>query len=415
MDVGRRLESAYDEVDAERLRLARDRALLRDAADPSSAASRIDDVEFQPEQDDLGEKDAFMDILSVATREQAHRACELWDYFGRPIDTLVLDIDETLRSATHNGNRISPQACALVREFHDRGGAIVVCTGKSIGYVRGCLTQAVGQGVLTSGRFSIVYEAGAGVYTPNAGSATKQRLYDRIDDSVREVFERVKAEYLERIPDDLRDRHHFEQKEFNVTLIPNADVKSDVAIETIDQASQHLVATVATIVAARTSHSPRQVIEYFALADPELASALDYENAALEGGDEANQPAGFADGADVDDLDLDPLVRSIDIGYYRGDAVEVTSGTLGKGNGVQVATETLSLEDPFMLAMGDSKTDLEIMEAITDRNRGICAAPDHASEAVLDQCERANGLVFEQGRVEEALRIVLAYNCLDRL
>lgn len=417
MELCRRIERVYEESDADRLHADRERAALLDAAVRSPAESWGDDEceRCLDALDRANEKDAarYRALLSIATREQAQRACELQDCFTRRIDTLVLDIDETLRSATQNGNRISPHTCYLLREFHDQGGAIIVCTGKSIGYVRGCLTQALGQAVLTSDRFSIVYEAGAGVYTPSAGPATKQRLYDRLDDDVQTVFDRVRTTYLDRIPDALRDHHHFEQKEFNVTLIPNAEVKSAAAIETIDRAASHLVAAVADVVATRTSHSRQAVVRHFAATDPELAAALERQHTVSPVIDTAEANGVFESAADTADRDLDPLLQSIEIGYYRGDAVELTAGALGKASGVRVAADTLSLEEPFMLVMGDSKTDLEVMTAVTEANRGICAAPAHASDGVLEHCRDANGIVFDQGHATDALRIAFAYNILD--
>ena len=416
MELCRRIERLYEMTDIDQVQADRERAALLDAAARSPTESWSDD-DFERclgALDGTDEQDAarYRDLLSVATSEQAQRACELQARFGRRIDTLVLDIDETLRSATRNGNRIGPQTCYLLREFHDQGGTIIVCTGKSIGYVRGCLTQALGQAVLASDRFSIVYEAGAGVYTPSAGPATKQRLYDRIDDAVPTVFDRVQTTYLERIPDALRDRHHFEQKAFNVTLIPNADVKSAAAIEAIDRAASHLVAAVADVVARQTSHSRPAVVQHVAAADPELAAALERQPTAASGIDATEANGGIEGETTPTDGDPDPLLQSIEIGYYRGDAVELTAGALGKARGVRVAADTLSLETPFMLVMGDSKTDLEVMNAVTEADRGICAAPDHASDGVLDHCRDANGIVFDQGRAADALRIAFAYNIL---
>lgn len=65
--------------------------------------------------------------------------------------------------------------------------------------------------------------------------------------------------------------------------------------------------------------------------------------------------------------------------------------------------------------MGDSKTDLDVMEAVTETSSGICAAPDHASDAVLEHCKDVHGIIFDQGIIAEALQIAFAYNLLDGL
>jgi NDP-sugar pyrophosphorylase family protein len=72
----------------------------------------------------------------------------------------------------------------------------------------------------------------------------------------------------------------------------------------------------------------------------------------------------------------------------------------------------LGVEDPFVLVMGDSKTDLRVMEWAEENDAGIAAAPDHASEAVLDHVRQRDGLVFDRGDAAAPLRVVYALNSL---
>jgi HAD superfamily hydrolase (TIGR01484 family) len=419
MNSYNRLKSVYSEIDNSWLESEHDRISLLDAADlpaselQTSYSSEIFlDAIAEIVQDDTQD---YTDFLKFATLEQVERAYKLRNYYRKSVDTFVLDIDETLRTATQNGNRISPRTCYLIREFHSEGGSIIICTGKSIGYVRGCLTQAFGQEILTSKRFSIVYEAGAGVYTPSAGSATKQRLHDRIDNSTQSVFKQIRTHYFNLITDDLRDHYYFEQKEFNITIIPTAEVKSDAAIDTIERVSYYLIIAATDIIAAKTPHSPQEVAQFLTATDPELASAFKRQETALDISEEDRLVINTEGGTFSDKTVPDPLLQSVDIGYYHGDAVELTSGALGKANGVRVAIDTLPLDDPFILAMGDSQTDLSVMKTLTEQNKGICAAPDHASAAVLDHCQDSNGLIFEQGAVADALQIAFAYNLLGEM
>lgn len=83
--------------------------------------------------------------------------------------------------------------------------------------------------------------------------------------------------------------------------------------------------------------------------------------------------------------------------------------------GVEAAFDVLSLNDPFALMMGDSKSDLRVMQWIAENDMGIAAAPEHASIDVLDHVIRTNELIYDQGDAATILRIVSALNQLDRL
>ena len=114
----------------------------------------------------------------------------------------------------------------------------------------------------------------------------------------------------------------------------------------------------------------------------------------------------------------DPVVETfdrVDVAFYEADAAEISSLELDKAAGVEAALSVLGVEDPFVLVMGDSKTDLRVMEWVDDRDAGVSAAPEHASEAVLDHV-RANGdLVFRRGAAAEMLRTAHVVNILAGL
>jgi len=100
----------------------------------------------------------------------------------------------------------------------------------------------------------------------------------------------------------------------------------------------------------------------------------------------------------------------MDIGYYEADAAEIGSLELSKVVGVEAAFDVLGVEDPFAVVMGDSKSDLRVMRWVEENDAGIAAAPEHASENVLDHVEDRDGLVFEEGHASDIFRTVYAMN-----
>jgi len=58
--------------------------------------------------------------------------------------------------------------------------------------------------------------------------------------------------------------------------------------------------------------------------------------------------------------------------------------------------------------MGDSKSDLRMMEWAAEHGTGIAAAPAHASAVVSDHVRATDGLVFDRGDAASALRVAYA-------
>jgi len=119
------------------------------------------------------------------------------------------------------------------------------------------------------------------------------------------------------------------------------------------------------------------------------------------------------------DVDLDAApeefldaLRRLDVGYYEGDAAELVSLELDKPTGVREALDVLGITDPFALSMGDSKSDLRVMEWLGETDAGIAAAPDHASEAVLEHVRSHDDLVYEAGEASTILNIVYGMELL---
>jgi hydroxymethylpyrimidine pyrophosphatase-like HAD family hydrolase len=399
----------YEEFDTETLRAYQD---FVDLLPPMDSQVGLD--QWNEMQMELGERreriasafddgEMFAAIASRATRDQAFTALDLVAKYERGLNALVLDVDETLRSAGNTDNEIPRETLYLLTRFHDQGVPIVICTGQTLENVKGFLIQGLGNEIVYSGSVSIVYEAGTGVFTPGHGPQTKQLLYDDLDEATQDVFTRVRSNILPRAPDRIRRNCHLQGNEFNVTLKPNFENGTEAARGIIDEGLAYLLDLLTGSV--ETVHDLSNVPEasarrYYADQDPEIAAAL--EATGSEPDIDAEEiPVAVAD-----------AFEEIDVGYYEADAAEITSLELTKVVGVEHAFDVLGVTDPFALVMGDSKSDLRVMEWLAAENAGIAAAPTHASEQVLDHVESTDDLVFDQGNAAEMLRIALAMNHL---
>jgi len=425
----------YDEYDTKALRELQNFVDLFPPVDSRVALDHWQDAsdELADRKDEIREAfaygGAFAEIAARADREAAFTAQDLHAKYGRAVNALVLDVDETLRSAGGTDNEIPRDTLHAMTEFHEADVPIVVCTGQTLENVKGFAIQGLGSGLVHSGNLSIVYEAGTGVFTPGHGAETKQLLYEGLDAEIRRVFDEIRTRVLPDAPEELRRSVHLQGNEFNVTLKPNFDVGSKRAADVIDQGLVYLLDLLAEAVeeevgievdgaerdAAEASDAPdgpddaagpsttALVRAYYAHADPEIRAVLESRGAVPD-----------ATPADVPD-DLAALLDRVDVAYYHADAAEVGSLELNKVVGVEAALDVLGVEDPFVLAMGDSKSDLRVMRWATDDRRGIAAAPEHASEDVLDHVVSTDELVYDRGEAADVLRTAYVLNLLAKL
>ncbi|CQH49631.1 HAD superfamily hydrolase [Halobacterium hubeiense] len=396
-----RLYALYDEFDAETLRAYQDLVDLFPPVDSRVAleywesasdelAARKDEVRAAFE-----DGDTYAELVARASREQAFAALDLHAKYDRGVNVLVLDVDETLRSAGHTDNEIPRETLHLLTEFHEAGVPIVICTGQTLENVKGFLIQGLGNELVHSGNVSIVYEAGTGVFTPGHGPDTKQLLYEGLDEDVRTVFDDVRARVLSEAPEGIRQGCHLQGNEFNVTLKPNFETGSERARGLIDDALRYELELLADCVADATTDHVRA---FYAEQDPEIADVL---------ADAGQRP----DDVTVPE-DVRAVLERIDVAYYEADAAEIASRELNKVVGVQGAFDVLDVDDPFALVMGDSKSDLRVMEWVAEEDAGIAAAPDHASKRVLEHVWETDDLVFDEGAADEVLRTAWALNRL---
>ena len=386
-------------------------------------------------------------IASRATREQAFTALDLSMKYQRKVNALVLDVDETLRSAGGTDNEIPRETLHHLTEIHENGIPIIICTGQTLENVKGFAIQGLGSELVHSGDISIVYEAGTGVFTPGHGSDTKRLLYAELDSEIQSIFTHVRSQVLPEAPETIQQSAHLQGNEFNITLKPNHETGSDAAETVIDDGLCYLIdllggvvteavdiddETVASIQDNMTADvdissvsdgasdddvdSGTQTTQteteadnigalwaraYYASADPEIATVLEEADAAPP--------------MDSDSIPTPVRTRfdRIDVAYYHADAAEIGSLDLDKPTGVQAAFDVLGISDPFALIMGDSKSDLRIMEWAQTHDAGIAAAPRHASTRVLEHVRTTDDLVFEPGDAASILRTISVLNHLD--
>jgi hydroxymethylpyrimidine pyrophosphatase-like HAD family hydrolase len=342
--------------------------------------------------------ETFAEVGAMATRSQAFAALDLYTKYDRGVNVLVLDVDETLRSAGNTDNEIPRETLHLLTRFHEAGMPIVICTGQTLENVKGFLIQGLGNEMVHSGRVSIVYEAGTGVFTPGQAADTKQLLYEDLDTEIQAVFDRVRSRVLPDAPRQLRQGCHLQGNEFNITVKPNSETGSDRARADIDEALVYLLDLLEESVTAVTEGEavPGMTRAYYAAQDPEIREVLDTVDTLPET-DPSAVPEPF-----------ESIFERIDVAYYEADAAEIGSLELNKVVGVEAALDVLGIDDPFALVMGDSKSDLRVMRWAAEHDAGLAAAPEHASEDVLDHVRGTDELVFDRGDAAEMLRTAFA-------
>ena len=405
-----RLYELYAEFDTETLRAYREFVDLFPPLDSRVALDSWDDANA-----DLAERrerierafggddgDALAEVAAIADRESAFTALDLHGKYGRAPNALVLDVDETLRSAGDTDNEIPRETLHLLTEFAERGVPLVICTGQTLENVKGFLIQGLGNELVHSGDVSVVYEAGAGVFTPGSGADTKRLLYDDLEDDVRGVVDRVRDGVLHGAPERVRRGCHLQGNEFNVTLKPNYETGSDDAEAVIDEAMVHLLDLVGGAAGERLdlADGPAAARTYYAAADPEIAGAIDRAGASAD--------------ADVPDPAA-ALFDRLEVALYRADAAELAAAELHKAAGVEASLDVLGVDDPFVCVMGDSKSDLRVMEWAEETGSGVSAAPEHSSQNVLDHVRATDDLVFAPGAAADVLRTMYAWCALAEL
>lgn len=408
MDSYEQIHRLFRDIDTDHLREHRDYLEVFPPVDSKVAlehwqeARESFDRELKQAQEVLSYSPELADVATIATRDQAFVALDLYKKHDRAVNSLILDVDETLRSAGKTDNEIPRETLRLLRTFHEDGIPIVICTGQTLENVKGFLIQGLGSEIVHSGNVSIVYEAGTAVFTPGHGAQTKQLLYQELKDETRAAFDEIRTRVLPNAPDEIRRGCHLQGNEFNITLKPNFETGTDRAEAVIDQGLVYLLELLGDAVSSDPMAADWTKAHYAEL-DSEIEAVL------------ANQDV--SPSCSVDDIPepVETQLNGIDVAYYHADAAEVGSLELNKVAGVEAALEVLDVEDPFSVVMGDSKTDLRVMQWAEEQGYGIGAAPTHASQAVVEYVEQAEDLLYAPGDSGAILRTILALNQMAAL
>ncbi|MCU4799271.1 HAD family hydrolase [Halobacteria archaeon HArc-gm2] len=361
------------------------------------------------------EGDVYAELAATLSRDQAFTALDLATEYERPVNALVLDVDETLRTAGRTDNEIPRDVLHRLHQLHEDGVPIVVCTGQTLENVKGFLIQGLGNELVHSGDLSIVYESGNGVFTPGHGPDTKRLLYEDLDDEITDVFAAVRSRIVTEAPDEIRRGCHLQGNEFNVTLKPNAETGTPAARDVIDHALVYVIDLLADAVGEQIGHGGESGESSEAETDPaSWARALYSRDPEIE---QVLRSRDALPDVDLDDApaDLAAILERIDVAYYEADAAEIVSLELDKAAGVEAAFDVLGVEDPFALVMGDSKSDLRVMRWLEEQEAGLAAAPKHASRDVLDHVIRTDELLFDEGDAASVLELVAGTNLFAEL
>jgi len=118
----------YEEFDAETLRAYRDFVDLFPPVDERVALSYWEDASEQLDERRAAIQEAFpgtgetyADIAARATRDQAFTGLDLATKHDRAVNALVLDVDETLRSAGSRSSSARARPWRTSRGFSSRG------------------------------------------------------------------------------------------------------------------------------------------------------------------------------------------------------------------------------------------------------------------------------------------------------
>ncbi len=406
-----RLYELYEEHNTEAVRGLQSLVDLFPLVESPVALSRWEEIKEELDErkrvisNEFGEDgEMYAELATLATEQQAFTGLDLYNKYDRGVNVLVLDVDETLRSTGSTDNEIPRETLNILTKFHEAGVPIVICTGQTLESVKGFAIQGLGSEIIHSGNVSIVYETGIGVFTPGHGASSKQLLYEDLDEEIQKIFSDIRSRILSAAPEKLRNGCHLQGNEFNITMKPNFDMGSPAAVEVIDEALVYELNLLGDALSKLDgiSESAESLSEltraFYADQDPEIKNVLEAEDALPDRTVDEIPPA------------VKSILERIDIGYYEGDAAEIGSLELSKVVGVEAAFDVLGIDDPFAIVMGDSKSDLRVMRWVQENEAGIGAAPEHASENVLDHVQSTDELVFDEGAADEILRTIYALN-----
>lgn len=342
--------------------------------------------------------EVYVSLAKFVNRKQLELAQYLRQQHSKEINTLALDLDDTLRFGHLNDNRISPDLVDIIAQFWKEDINIIISTGRPLEHIKGTITQTFGDKFVYSENVCFVYEAGAGIYTHYNDGNPKVRKYAHVEETLEDIFNHMRSQPL---PENIRDHCYTQTNEFNYTLKPNAKTKSASAQDSIEIGLVYLLDLIEESISHVTGDSLGQntaIYTHYGNANQHIRSVLQKQDKLQN----------------IDTVQLSApqrhLLNNITINYYKGDAVEARLTQLNKRSGVKTALNTLRVCNPSILLMGDSETDLKLMQWIVNNNYGVVATPDNASSSVIGYVQDADGVVYSPSDADDVLRAAYGLN-----
>lgn len=348
----------------------------------------------------------LLKLLRETSADEITRAFDWLAAWPDPCTLITFDIDGTLRAQRTSNNEIPGGTLGafklLFQDFPEM--RFIVATNYTLDDAKGFLFEGFGEERFASGRFSVVYEQGAGVFTPQLGAATKVSLVPPPTRPSRRLMDAVRIRLMESCARTLDcSKFHLQGNEFNVTVKPNFLAETPEAEAIVREAGVVLIRLLAEVIGAEYPEDPEALTHY-------LKSFYAESNSAVGRLLPAHAKVKIAHAKEIAEL-----AGSLSLGYYPAEAVELTSREVTKFDGFKRAREMFQHTSTPIVALGDSPSDLPVFDYITGHRSGIVACPDAAKDLMIEYVTKHRGLIYPKGQAEDVLHSVFAFNHLRHL
>ncbi len=254
-------------------------------------------------------------LLRVLQETGASEITQAFEWLPRwqdPCTLIAFDIDGTIRAQRTSNNELPPATLGafklLFADFPDL--RFIVETNHTLDDAKGFLFEGFGEERFGSGRFAVVYEQGAGLYTPQLGAATKISLIPPKTSKSRQMLEAVRIRIVESANKSVESsQFHLQGNEFSVTIKPNSLAETPEAESVVREAGAVLLRVLAETIAERYPEDPEALLaflrDFYAGPHPALIP----------------QEAGRSSKKLVHPKEVAELAGSLSFGYYPAEAV----------------------------------------------------------------------------------------------
>jgi hydroxymethylpyrimidine pyrophosphatase-like HAD family hydrolase len=345
-------------------------------------------------------------LLQETSADEITRAFDWLPVWPDTCTLVTFDIDGTLRAQRTSNNEIPGSTLGafklLFQDFPDM--RFIVATNHTLDDAKGFLFEGFGEERFGSGRFSVVYEQGAGVFTPQLGAATKISLIPPPTAKSRKLLDAVRIKVMESCSRTVDcSQFHLQGNEFNVTIKPNFLAETPEAESVVREAGAVLLRTLAEVIRQDYPEDPETLSHFLRGFYAEYNPSVGRLTVGSEAG-KLKHPKEVA-----------ALAASLSLGYYPAEAVELTSREVTKYDGFKRAREMFQHTSTPIVALGDSPSDLPVFDFITEHRAGIIACPDTAKDVMIEYVTKHRGMIYPKGQAEDVLHALYAFNHLRRL